>query len=47
MKKKALTRNEYSVIEPEHADRCAGTPAIVVEGPGRRGEVVQVCTEAD
>ena len=44
---KVLTRNEYSVIEPEHADRCAGTPAIVVEGPGRRGEVVQVCTEAD
>jgi hypothetical protein len=44
---KVLTRNEYAVVEPEDTQRCAGTPAIVVEGPGRRGEVLQVCVDSD
>jgi ParB family transcriptional regulator, chromosome partitioning protein len=50
-----LTRNEYTVIEPEkekHADHenppCSkATSAIVVEGPGKRGEIVQVCADPD
>jgi ParB family transcriptional regulator, chromosome partitioning protein len=52
-----LTRNEYTVIEPqkdrngesaEQQEPCAkATSAIVVEGPGKRGEVVQVCADPE
>ncbi len=41
---KVLTRNEYTAVEPTNP--CAkATTAIVVEGPGKRGEVVQVCAD--
>jgi ParB family transcriptional regulator, chromosome partitioning protein len=43
---KVLTRHEYTAVEP--AKSCAkATSAIVVEGPGKRGEVVQVCTDPE
>lgn len=50
---KVLTRNEYTIIEPKATQEsnspeqppCSdAAPAIVVEGPGKRGEIVQVCT---
>lgn len=56
---KVLTRNEYTIIEPkEHADTAAdddaeqqpcskAMSAIVVEGPGKRGEVVHVCADPE
>lgn len=56
---KVLTRNEYTIIEPnertQNADEessaepaCSkATSAIVVEGPGKRGEVVQVCADPE
>lgn len=43
-----LTRKEYTIIEPttDREPACSNaTPAIVVEGPGKRGEIVQVCTD--
>jgi len=50
---KVLTRNEYTIIEPEKPAVIAddgtkqspcsrATDAIVVEGPGKRGELVHV-----
>jgi ParB family transcriptional regulator, chromosome partitioning protein len=51
-----LTRNEYTVIEPDtakDAERLNNSPcsratsAIVVEGPGKRGEIVQVCADPE
>lgn len=55
---KVLTRNEYTIIEPEkpadigessvHQAQCSkSTTAIVVEGPGKRGEIVQVCADPE
>jgi ParB family transcriptional regulator, chromosome partitioning protein len=55
---KVLTRNEYTIIESEKpADvaedgakqpQCSkATSAIVVEGPGKRGELVHVCADPD
>lgn len=51
---KVLTRSEYTVIEPKAEQgetlkqQCSkATPAIVVEGPGQRGELVQVCTDPE
>ncbi len=56
---KVLTRNEYTIIEPkEQPDTAAdddaeqqpcskAMSAIVVEGPGKRGEVVHVCADPD
>jgi hypothetical protein len=55
---KVLTRNEYTIIESEKtADiaedgakqpQCSkGTSAIVVEGHGKRGELVHVCADPD
>ena len=55
---KVLTRNEYTIIEPEkpadigegsvHQAQCSkATTAIVVEGPGKRGEIVQVCADPE
>lgn len=49
-----LTRGQYTVVEPQTPDEpevstmppCpAATSAIVVEGPGKRGEVIQVCAD--
>jgi hypothetical protein len=46
-----LTGNEYMVIEPtgkgdrrteEQPPCCSRTVAITVEGPGKRGEIIQV-----
>lgn len=51
-----LTRNEYTIVETQKdtdTDTAAKppcskvTPAIVVDGPGTRGEVVQVCTDPE
>jgi ParB family transcriptional regulator, chromosome partitioning protein len=43
---KVLTRNEYTAVE--QANPCSkATNAIVVEGPGKRGEIVQVCTDPE
>jgi ParB family chromosome partitioning protein len=54
-----LTRNEYTIIEPKEQDEegesapaeqapCSrATTAIVVEGPGKRGEVVHVCADPE
>jgi ParB family chromosome partitioning protein len=43
---KVLTRHEYKAVEP--AKPCEkATDAIVVEGPGKRGEVVQVCADPE
>ncbi len=57
---KVLTRNEYTIVEPERPQStdaeeavsaeppCTrATSAIVVEGPGKRGEVVQVCADPE
>ena len=55
---KILTRNEYTIIEPEEPAEVAddgakqppcsrATDAIVVEGPGKRGELVHVCADPD
>jgi len=55
---KVLTRNEYTIIEPEKPAEIAddgtkqspcsrATDAIVVEGPGKRGELVHVCADPD
>jgi len=55
---KVLTRNEYTFIEPEKPAEVAddgakqppcsrATDAIVVEGPGKRGELVHVCADPD
>lgn len=56
---KVLTRNEYTIIEPkgqvetaedatvEQATCSKATAAIVVEGPGKRGEVVKVCADPE
>lgn len=56
---KVLTRNEYTIIEPkepaeaaedapaEQAPCSKATAAIVVEGPGKRGEVVHVCADPE
>jgi len=53
---KVLTRNEYTIVEPkkscDQADggkpRCSkATNAIVIEGPGKRGEIVQVCVDPE
>ena len=55
---KVLTRNEYTIIEPEKAVDVANdsgqqaqcskaTTAIVVEGPGKRGELVCVCADPE
>lgn len=56
---KVLTRNEYTIIEPKEQAETAedatverppcskATAAIVVEGPGKRGEVVQVCADPE
>lgn len=41
-----LTRNDYTVIEPNTPSRCPrATAAVVVEGPGKRGEIVTVCAD--
>ena len=41
---KVLTQNEYTIVPPNKP--CTnGTSAIVVEGPGKRGEVVQICAD--
>lgn len=41
-----LTKGDYVAVEPTRP--CANAKsAIVVEGPGRRGEVVQVCTKPE
>ncbi len=41
-----LTRNDYTVIEPSAPNRCPrATAAVVVEGPGKRGEIVTVCAD--
>ncbi|MGA8597061.1 MAG: hypothetical protein WB676_20300 [Bryobacteraceae bacterium] len=51
-----LTRNEYTVIEPDTEKDAEGrenppcakaTNAIVVEGPGQRSEIVKVCADPD
>jgi ParB family transcriptional regulator, chromosome partitioning protein len=52
---KVLTRNEYTIIEPEKSGDVAeaaqqpqcskATAAIVVEGPGKRGEIVHICAD--
>lgn len=40
-----LTRAEYTLVEKE-ANRCkSATAAIAVEGPGKRGELVEICTD--
>lgn len=53
---KVLTRNEYTIIDPKAKQEgdtpaqppCSkAAPAIVVEGPGQRGEIVQVCTDPE
>lgn len=55
---KVLTRNEYTIVEPETTDegtedalqqsQCPkATTAIVVEGPGKRGELVQICADPE
>jgi len=55
---KVLTRNEYTIIEPEKPaevdddgakqPQCSrATNAIVVEGPGKRGELVHVCADPE
>ena len=56
---KVLTRNEYTIIEPKEPAEAAedapaeqtpcskATAAIVVEGPGKRGEVVHVCADPE
>jgi ParB family transcriptional regulator, chromosome partitioning protein len=54
---KVLNRNEYTIIEPvdeggkageSEQPKCDhGTRAIVVEGPGKRGEIVQVCADPE
>ena len=55
---KVLTRNEYTVVEPEITGESSGdapqqsqcakaTTAIVVEGPGKRGELVQICADPE
>jgi ParB family chromosome partitioning protein len=56
---KVLTRNEYTIIEPQEQAQegenpaaepmpCSkATSAIVVEGPGKRGEVVHVCADPE
>lgn len=56
---KVLTRNEYTIIEPKEQAEAAedaapeqtpcskATAAIVVEGPGKRGEVVHVCADPE
>ena len=50
-----LTRGEYTVVEPEQIDQAGtqntspcstATSAIVVEGPGKRGEIIQVCADS-
>jgi ParB family chromosome partitioning protein len=43
---KVLTRHEYKAVEASAPCEKA-TNAIVVEGPGKRGEVVQVCADPD
>lgn len=51
-----LTRNEYTIIDskaeqegdtPAPPPCSKASPAIVVEGPGQRGEIVQVCTDPE
>lgn len=49
-----LTRNEYTVVEPkkdaespEQPPCPKATTAIVVEGPGKPGELVQVCADPE
>ena len=43
---KVLTQNEYTIVPPNQP--CPnGTSAIVVEGPGKRGEVVQICADPE
>ena len=51
-----LTRGEYTVVEPETIDQAGTektapcstvTSAIVVEGPGKRGEIIQVCADSN
>jgi ParB family chromosome partitioning protein len=55
---KVLTRNEYTIIDPAkpadaaedsvHQAQCSkATTAIVVEGPGKRGEIVHVCADPE
>jgi hypothetical protein len=54
---KVLTRNDYTIVAPKAAegDTNRGEPlacehatrAIVVEGPGKRGELVHVCANSD
>ncbi len=55
---KVLTSNEYTIVEPEITDESSGdapqqsqcakaTTAIVVEGPGKRGELVQICADPE
>ena len=53
---KILTRNEYTMIEPtgrendgngEQQSCRRSVSAIVVEGPGRRGEIVEVCADPE
>ena len=55
---KVLTRNEYTIIEsekpadvaedPAQQPQCSkATSAIVVEGPGKRGEIVHVCADPE
>lgn len=49
-----LTRNEYTVVEPKQGAESPeqrpcpkATAAIVVEGPGKSGEIVQVCADPE
>jgi ParB family chromosome partitioning protein len=48
---KVFTRNEYTVIgandEAESASCPNATAAVVIEGPGRRGELLQVCVDPE
>ncbi|HJT71303.1 MAG TPA: ParB/RepB/Spo0J family partition protein [Terriglobales bacterium] len=55
---RVLTRNEYTIVEPEkigegsedaqQQSHCSkATAAIVVEGPGKRGELVQICADPE
>ena len=43
-----LTRSQYTVIEAQGTKPCpAVTPAIVVEGPGKHGQVLEICADPE